>query len=164
MLEEIMNKIRQFGQSLVVNNPAIPNEHNEHVMQEAGSSIYSGLQEHANSGNADAMTGLLSGDANHPAVAGVQNNFMQNIMQKFGIGSNAAGSVSGLIPSVLGSLLHRPGTTNSGGMSLKNILSSLTGSGNNNSHGLLSSIGTKLGLDRDGDGDVDMQDLSSLLK
>ncbi|MES2328755.1 MAG: hypothetical protein V4539_04065 [Bacteroidota bacterium] len=164
MLEQLMNTIRHFGQSTVVENPDIPNEHNDDVMKEAGSSIFSGLQGLADDGDADGLSNVLTGDRDHPAAQGMQNNFMDNIMRKFGINPATAGNVSsGLIPSVLGSLLRRPGNNNSNGLSLQNIISSLTGGGNNPNHqGLLSRIGSKLGLDKDGDGDVDLADIQTM--
>lgn len=161
MLDQIMNKIREVGQSLVVNNAAIPNDHNEDVMHEAGTSIFSALQHRAQGGDVDGLSGLLSGNQEHPAVGEVQNNFLDNIRQKFGIGGRAASSVSALIPAVLGSLLNRSGGNGAGMGSLQGMLASLTGNGQGT--GMLSSLGTKLGLDKDGDGDVDLKDLSGLL-
>jgi hypothetical protein len=163
MFEELMNVVRQFGHSEVVENPAIPNQHNEAVMQEAGSTIFSSLKNYANSGDTDAVSGLLNGEENHPATVQVKNNFADNIIQKFGIGRGAAqGLAASLIPMVLRSLLKRPGNpTNASAMSLPGLLSSLTG-GNQNG-GMLSGLGAKLGLDKDGDGDVDMADLSRLV-
>lgn len=168
MLEELMNMVRQFGHSTVVENPAVPNEHNEDVLKEAGSSIFSGLQQSAENGDTDAITGMLQGDANHPAVARVQQSFAEKISQKFGIdGSAAKGLAAGLIPSVLRSLLKRPGQGSGSGLSLQSIISSLTGGGANagaQQHpGMLSTLGAKLGLDRDGDGDVDIADLTGMM-
>lgn len=164
MLDQIMNKIREVGQSLVVNNTAIPNERNEDVMHEAGTSIFSALQQRAQGGDVDGLSGLLSGDQEHPAVGEVQNNFLDNIRQKFGIGGRAASSVSSLIPTVLASLLNRSSGGNGVGMgSLQGMLASLTGNSGQGT-GMLSSLGAKLGLDKDGDGDVDLKDLSGLLR
>jgi hypothetical protein len=163
MLEQIMNKIREVGQSLVVDNTAIPNDRNEDVMHEAGTSIFSALQQRAQGGDVDGLSGLLSGDQEHPAVGEVQHNFLDNIRQKFGIGGRAASSVSALIPTVLASLLNRSSGSNGVGMgTLQGMLASLTGNGSQGT-GMLSSLGTKLGLDKDGDGDVDLKDLSGLL-
>jgi len=157
-----MNAVRQFGHSQVVENPAIPDQHNEEVMQEAGSTIFSSLQNYANSGNTDAIGGLLNGQDNHPATVQVKNSFADNIVRKFGINSGVAQGLSAsLIPMVLRSLLKRPGNPNPSSLSLPNILSSLTGG--NAGGGMLSGLGAKLGLDRDGDGDVDMADLSRLV-
>ena len=170
MLEELMNKIRQFGQSTVVENPAVPNEHNEDVMREAGSSIFSGLQGLADNDDTEGISELLKGKEGHPAMTKVENNFAENIMQKFGINAGDAKNVAaGLIPAVLGSLLNRRGSGNTGGLSLQSILSSITGNNSNQQNsnhqeGMLSSLGAQLGLDRDGDGDVDFKDISRMVR
>ena len=98
-------------------------------------------------------------------MAKVENNFADNIIQKFGINGNVAKSLAaGLIPAVLASLLKRRGSGNNGGLSLESILSSITGGGTVNQNGMLSNLGAKLGLDIDGDGDVDLTDMSRLLR
>ncbi len=164
MLQELMNMVRQFGHQTVVENPEVPNEHNEDVMRQAGDSIYSGLQQSANDNDTESMEGLLRGEQSHPAVEKVQHNFADNIVQKFGINSGVAQGLSAsLIPSVLRSLLRRPGT--GGALSLSSLISSLTG-GNQQvkQNGLLGTLGAKLGLDKDGDGDVDLADLTRMVR
>ena len=44
MFEQLTQLVQQFGNDAVVRNDAIPNEQNEAVMNEASSSIISGLQ------------------------------------------------------------------------------------------------------------------------
>ena len=44
MFEQLTQLVQQFGGDAVVNNSAVPNEHNEAVMNEASSSIMSGLK------------------------------------------------------------------------------------------------------------------------
>jgi hypothetical protein len=163
MLQELMNMVRQFGHQTVVENPEVPNEHNEDVMREAGDSIFSGLQQSANNNDTESIAGLLKGEQSHPAVAKVQHNFADNIVQKFGINNGVAQGLSAsLIPTVLRSLLKRPGT---GGALSLSLLASLTG-GNQNiqQNGLLGTLGAKLGLDKDGDGDVDLADLTRMVR
>ncbi|MEO8171700.1 MAG: hypothetical protein ABI581_01405 [Sediminibacterium sp.] len=173
MFDQLMNVVRQFGRQSVVENPVVPNQHNEDVMQEAGHSIWSRLKDLAGKGDSDGVASMLRADQDHPAVAETKENFAGNIMHKFGIDSGSAYDVANnLIPNVLRSLVKRPGTTTAAGQGfgLSSILAGLTGnkgtdsSGASVSHpGLLSSIGNKLGLDKDGDGDVDLQDLSKLI-
>ena len=172
MFDQLMDLVRESGQESVVNNPAVPNEHNEAVMQEASSSIFSGLQNMLQTGGPGALKGLFegvqSGDQNHPAVQQVANQFSGNLMQKFGLGSGIAKSIAiSLIPVVLSKLMGRAqsaGNSNSG-FSITNILGSLMGGGQPQMAGAgggLSGIGNSLGLDRDGDGDTDMKDLMGM--
>lgn len=44
MLENLFNLIKEQGQEVVVNNPAVPNEQNNAVLASATSSVAEGLQ------------------------------------------------------------------------------------------------------------------------
>ena len=72
MFDQLSELVKQFGNDAVVNNPAVPNEQNDAVMNEAGSSILSGLKDMVANGNVNDLSGLLSGNsainANNPVV------------------------------------------------------------------------------------------------
>lgn len=133
MLEELMQLIQQHGQEAVTQNSAVPDEHNEAVMQEAQSAITNGLQQLATSGQlnqvAQAVQNGQAVDQSHPAVQEIAGNFINNITQKFGINSAAASSIAAsLIPSVMGKILGGQQSQQSGsGFNLGGLLSSLTG-------------------------------------
>lgn len=149
MFEQFMQLVQQYSQHSVVNNPDVPNEHNEGVMKEAGSAIMSVL------GGEPERAGEILDNPDHPAVQQIQGNFVTNIMQKFGISeSAAAGIATTLIPTVMASL--RNGGEGSG-FNIQEILQSVGG-------GNLGNIGAKLGLDKDGDGDVDLNDVTRIFK
>ncbi|MBS1643692.1 MAG: hypothetical protein JST36_01515 [Bacteroidetes bacterium] len=182
MLDELLNLVKQAGQQAVVENPAVPNEQNDAVMQEASSSIFSGLQGMLQSGGAGALKGLFegvqSGDNNHPAVQQVANNFSGSLMEKFGLNSGAAKALAiSLIPTVLGKLMNSSQNAEAGSsFSITNILGSLMGggaapatagaaAGQPSGGGIMdtiSSIGSKMGFDKDGDGDADLSDLMAM--
>ncbi len=180
-----MELVRENGQQTVVKNPAVPNSQNEAVMQEASSSIFSGMQHMMQTGGPGALKslfeGVQSGNTNHPAVQQVANDFSGNLMQKFGLDSGAAKALAiSLIPMVLGKLMHRTQNAPQGsGFSIGSILGSLMGGGalgglmgggqsqqaqaqSGGMMGSLSSMGAKMGLDKDGDGDTDLNDLMSM--
>lgn len=179
MFDELLNLIKQNGQQAVVENNEVPNEHNEAVMQEAQTSIVDGL---SNIKKPDQVNSLFesvrSGQAeSNPAVQQMTNNFSGNIMQKFGInGSTAASIAAAIIPVVLAKMANRGGQGGAGGFDLGGLLGSLTGgkfgggmggtttSSSGGLGGNLGSMGAKLGLDKDGDGDVDLNDLTKMFK
>jgi hypothetical protein len=173
MLDELFNLIRQNGQQSVIDNDAVPNEHNSAVMQEAQNSILNGLSGLNDPGQLSSLLEAVQGGqaGSNPAVQRITNNFMGNITEKFGINAGTAASIaSTLIPVVLSQLARR-GSQGGGGLDLGGLLGSLTGGnfagGNAAGSGLagnLSSIGAQLGLDKDGDGDVDLNDLGKLFK
>ena len=62
MFEQLTDLVKQFGGDAVVNNPAVPNEHNEAVMNEASASILDGLKGMVANGNVSDLAGLFQGD------------------------------------------------------------------------------------------------------
>lgn len=150
MFDQIMELIQQSGQQSVVNNPDVPNEHNEGVLKEAGRSIMSALGKLTQTGQVNEV---LASPEGHPAVQEIQGNFATNIIQKFGINPGAAGNIAAtLIPTILSAVSGK-----TGGLDLQSILQSFGG-------GNLSSLGAKFGLDKDKDGDVDLNDVTKMFK
>lgn len=102
MFEELMKLVQEHGQQSVVNNPDVPNEHNEGIMQEAGNSVMSMVKNMMSSGQG-AQIAEAAADPNHPAAQQMQSGFMDSIMQKFGIDASAAQNIaSSLLPKVMG--------------------------------------------------------------
>jgi hypothetical protein len=163
MLEQLMNIIKEQGQQAVVNNAEVPNEHNEAVMQEAGSSIMGGLQSMLKGGNMAGITQMLLGGGSGDIVNQLTSGFAGTLAQKFGINTTSAGNIAGgLIPQVLNSLVHKAKDPNDSSIDLNSILGSLTEGGATSGGNIMSSIGGKLGLDKDGDGDVDLSDVTKM--
>ncbi|BAV08898.1 hypothetical protein SAMN05421788_101347 [Filimonas lacunae] len=163
MWDQITQLIQQVTQQSVVNNPAVPNEHNESVIAEAKNTITQTLSDLTASGRADEAAEVVQ-NPNHPVAQQMESNFAGNIMQKFGInGAAASGIAATLIPTILNAL--RGGTGGNGSaFNIQSLLSSLGGSGGGNLQSTLSGFGVKLGLDKDGDGDVDLNDLTKMFK
>ncbi|WP_031529941.1 hypothetical protein [Dyadobacter crusticola] len=174
MFDELFNMIQQSGQQAVVNNNQVPNEHNEDVLREAHTAVVNGL---GNMQAPDQVNGLVnsvqSGSAqSNPAVQQISNNFMGSIMQKFGIDAGTASSIAAaIIPIVISKVVAgKSAQGGAGGFDLGGLLGGLTGgtsSGSTQAGGLggkISSIGSKFGLDKDRDGDVDLNDLTKMFK
>ncbi|MVT12185.1 hypothetical protein [Chitinophaga tropicalis] len=166
MWEQLMSMITESGQQSVIENPEVPNEHNEAVIAEAKDAIASKLGDLAASGQTQQVQEMLD-TPDHPEARSIQSNFATNIMEKFGINQQAAaGIAASLIPTVLnairGNANNNAAGNAGGGFNIQDILQSLGGGGNLQS--TLSGIGAKLGLDKDGDGDVDLGDLTKMFK
>ncbi len=163
MFEQLTQLIQQYGNEAVVKNNAIPNEHNEAVMTEAGGSILSGLQDMVAGGNFGDLAGMLSGkspiDMNNPVVKELAGKVTENLGSKFGISSETASGVAdGLIPQVLSELVNKAQDPNQPGFNVSDLISSISGG---NSAGLMDAVskyGGQFGLDQDGDGQVGMSD------
>ena len=166
MLENLINLVRENAGDAIINNPAIPNERNEEAVQDASQSVVSSLQNALSSGNVKDVMKIFSGrtDPSNPVVQDATNNLTQNLSGKYGInGSQASGIAGGLIPMILSQLAGRTADPSNNGFNIQDIFNQLTGgkTAGVNMGGILNKF--KGGLDKDGDGDVDLSDLTGLL-
>jgi hypothetical protein len=188
MLEELFNLVKSHGTESVVNNAAVPNEHNEAVMAEATNSIAGGFQNILSGGGLQSILGLFGGGGNaatgnsgamslmnNPIVSMIKGHFMNKLMSKFGMNSGAANGVAGsLIPSVLGSLINKTNDSNDSSFNLTKIIGGLMGgntapaaangasAGGFDLGGLLGKV-MGGGLDQNNDGQTNLQDLMGLV-
>lgn len=165
MFEQLTQLVQQFGQEAVVKNNAIPNEHNEAVMEETGATILSGLKGAlSQSGGLEQLGGLLGGenaDSSNPVVSMITTQLVNNLGSKFGIDSGAAsGLATSMIPKVLGSLIGGAKDPNQPGFQMSDIVNAISGGGASGG-GLMDAVskyGGSFGLDQNNDGKVDMGD------
>ena len=166
MFDQLSELVKQFGNEAVVNNPAVPNEQNDAVMSEAGSSILSGLKDMVANGNINDLTGILSGkssiDGNNPVVQQLTEKVTGNLGEKFGLSSDVAGSVaSGLIPQILGGLINKAKDPNQPGFNMSDLVSAISDGKGGGLMDAVSKYGGQFGLDQNNDGKVDMEDAMS---
>ncbi len=170
MLEVLQGLIQQVGQTAVVENREVPNEHNEGVMGEVMQGLLGGLTNQANSqGGLGSLLGMLTGGGNsnqggsllnNPMVAGIAQNIIGSIMSKFGLSNSAAsGVVENMLPSVLGGLISKSNDPTDSSVDTGSIMNVLSG-------GKTSGIdfGSLLskGAGAMADGKLDMNDLINL--
>lgn len=163
MFDQLSELVKQFGNEAVVKNTAVPNEQNEAVMEEAGNSMLSGLKDMVASGNLGDLTSLLSGNAaidnNNPVVKQLSEKVTGNLGEKFGLSSEAAGSVAGgLIPQILGGLMNKAKDPNQPGFNISDLIGAISGGQGGGLLDAVSKFGGQFGLDQNNDGKVDMSD------
>lgn len=171
MFEQLTQLVQQYGNTAVVNNSAVPNEHNEAVISETSTSIFAGLQKIASEGGGEQLASLFSGkspiDSSNPVVQQITQQLSGNLGEKFGLSSTAASGVAtSMIPQILSSLVNKAKDPNDSSFQITDIISSITGSGGQAS-GIMETInkyGMQFGLDQNGDGKVDVADAMSLTK
>jgi len=135
MLENLLDLIKQNAGQAIINNPAIPNEHNDAAISAAGSSIMDGLKNMAASGNIQDIVSLFNHGggniANTAAAQQISGGFIQNLMSKFGLDQSAASGVaSNLIPQVLQNLVHQTNDPNNSNFNIESIVSQFSGGQN----------------------------------
>lgn len=187
MIEQLFSLIQNESQQEIINNPAIPNEQNNLAVGLATESIFGGLQNVLANGGLEQVMGLFGGQnqqqgngnslgisMNNPLVGGIAQNLVGQLMTRMGLSQTAANGIAGtLIPMVLGSMVEKTTSSENNGFDINGLLGSLLGgkssAGNavelpNRSGGIdfgniLSKVQQSGGLDIDGDGDVDLQDI-----
>lgn len=167
MLEVLQGLIQQAGQSAVVNNPEVPNEHNEGVMSEVMQGLLGGLTNQATSqGGLGSLIGLLGGQQqggnlmNNPIVGGIAQSVVGNLMEKFGLSNSAAAGVVGnMLPSVLGNLISKTNDPNDSSVDMGGIMNVLSGG---KTQGIDFGSLLSQGAGALADGKLDMNDLMNL--
>lgn len=132
MLETLMNLVRQQSGDAIVNNPAIPNEHNDTAIEAVTSGIFGGLQQQAQGGGLGSLLGMVMGQGGNvqdsPVTSGVQENVQQNLMEKLGISPAVAMSIAGaIVPMVLGKLMNKAQDPNDNSVDQNGLINTVTG-------------------------------------
>jgi hypothetical protein len=166
MLEKLLNLVRENAGDTIINNPSIPNDRNEEAVRDAGHSVVNSLQNALSGGNVKDVMKIFSGhtDPSNAVVQDATSNLSQNLSGKYGLdGGQASGIAGSLIPMILSQLAGKTSDPSNNGFNIQDIFNQLTGgkTAGMDMGGLLNKF--KGGLDKDGDGDVDLSDLSGLL-
>ena len=153
MLKELFDLVKGHATDTVINNPDVPNEHNNEVIGEATNTIASGLRNVVAGGGVQSLLNLFGsggGDKksllSNPIVSMMMGHFAGKLMNKFNMNNTQANNLSGsLIPNVLSSLINKTNDPNESGFSLEKLLGSITGnksdvSGDQNSGGGISDL------------------------
>lgn len=171
MLEQLTQLVQQYGGDAVVNNTAVPNEHNEAVIGETSTSIFAGLQKIASEGGAEQLAGLFNGtssiDSSNPVVQQLTQQLSGNLGQKFGLsGEASSGVAASMIPQILNSLVNKAKDPNDSSFNISDIISSISGSSGQASNIMdtISKYGTQFGLDQNADGKLDVTDVMVVAK
>lgn len=165
MFEQLTQLVQQYGGDAIVKNNAVPNEHNEAVVNETSNSIFAGLQKIASEGGAEQLAGLFNGktiDSSNPVVQQITQQLSGSLGQKFGLSNEASSGVAAsMIPQVLNSLVNKAKDPNDSGFQISDIISAISGNSGQAS-GIMDTIskyGMQFGLDQNADGKVDVADV-----
>jgi uncharacterized protein YidB (DUF937 family) len=131
MLENLLQLVTQNAGNAIVNNNAIPNQHNDAAIQDVTQSIFNGLQQQVQSGNHQGLLSLLSGQSGvqgNPIVNAITQNAAGSLMQKFGVENAAAQqAVQQLLPVVMNQLVSKTNNPQDNSFDIGGIVNSLTG-------------------------------------
>ena len=152
MLKELFDLVKGNATETVINNPDVPNKHNDEVVAEATNTVASGLRNVVAGGGVQSLLSLFGGGADkksllsNPIVSMMMGHFAGKLMNKFNMNNSQANSLSGsLIPNVLESLINKTNDPNESGFSLEKLLGSITGNKSGNIGGDQNTGGGGLG-------------------
>lgn len=141
MLEELFNLVKGSAGETVVNNPDVPNEHNEEIVAEATNTVASGLRNMVAGGGLQNILSLFgnkenggdqqqgtSGLLSNPIVNMMVGHFAGKLMSKFNLNGTQANSVANnLIPGVISDLVNKTNDPGNSSFSIERLLNSITG-------------------------------------
>lgn len=165
MFEQLTQLVQQYAGDTIVKNTAIPNEHNEAVVNETSNSIFAGLKKIASEGGAEQLAGLFSGksiDSSNPIVQQITKQLSGTLGEKFGLSNaDSSGVATNMIPQVLNSLVNKAKDPNDNGFQISDIINSVSGNSGQASNIMdtISKYGMQFGLDQNADGKVDVADV-----
>lgn len=138
MLDNLFDLVKGLAGDAVINNPDVPNEHNNEVVAEATNTVASGLQNMVAGGGLQNILSLFGGGGNqqngnksilsNPIVNMMIGHFAGKLMKKYNLGGGQASNVANsLIPNVISGLINKTNDPNNSSFTLDNLLNSLTG-------------------------------------
>jgi hypothetical protein len=170
MFDQLLNLVKQQAGAAIIENPDIPNERNDEAVADVTGSITGGLQQALAGGQFKDVLRLLGGQGGdlqqNPLASQLSGNAVSSLMDKFNLNEGQAGNiVSNLLPGVLNKFISKTNDPADNSIDLQSIFSSLTGGSSNglDLQGLLGRV-TQGGLDKDGDGDTDLNDVINMVK
>ncbi|MCC6370621.1 MAG: hypothetical protein IT236_06445 [Bacteroidia bacterium] len=130
MLDNLINLVKEHAGDAIINNKAIPNEHNDAAISSTANSIFDTLKSQVAGGNLSSITDMFSNNGNSALSSNISSNVAGDLMKKFGLdNTQAAGIASSLIPTVMQSLAKKTNDPNDSSFDMQGILSSLGGGG-----------------------------------
>lgn len=166
MVENLNSLVKQNADATIINNTAIPNERNEEAVQEASTAIEDSLKASLNHGNVKEVANLFnSTDDNvtaNPVTQQATGNFIDRLQSRFGLNvQQAANIANNLIPTVLKRLVQKTNDPADNSFNIQKIFNEVSEGKTDglNVQGMMAKF--KGSMDKDGDGDVDLQDLKT---
>lgn len=130
MFDQLLDLVKQNAGSAIIDNPAIPNQHNDDAINTATNSIMNSFTQQASGGNMNQIISIFQQGAtqNNPVVNGVTKNVAGDLAQKFNLNSSQANGIAEqLIPVVMNQLVKKTNDPQDSSFTMDGIMKSVGG-------------------------------------
>jgi len=131
MLKNLLELVKESAGEAIINNPAVPNEKNNAVIQTATNALFKALQGTAKTGGINSVKELFQsgGDiTSNPVMNSLSSSVAGDLMKKFGLDKGAASSiVAMLLPIVMNKLIKKTNDPGDNSFNLDGIIGALAG-------------------------------------
>jgi hypothetical protein len=142
MLDQLIKLVEQNAGKDIVQNKAIPDQHNQAAIKTVAEQIFNGLKSQASAGNVQQIAGMFQGgkaSSTNPVVNQLIASAAGAVAKKFGVSQQAAESMAkNLLPTVMNQLVQKTNDPKDNSFDLGGIMKSVTG---NNSFDVGSLLG-----------------------
>lgn len=172
MLNQILEVVKTHSQQFVVQNPDIPDNANNAIMNEAANTITGGFQNMLSGGGLQSILSLFTGSSNkqnsnvfsNPLVAMMIGHLSNNLVKKFNLNPAVANGVANnIIPSVINTLVSKTRSNDpvNDHFDLNDFIASFTGGDASQDNRQTNRFDFQGLLDSNGDGRIDLGDIVS---
>jgi Bacterial protein of unknown function (DUF937) len=137
MLDQLIKLVEQNAGKAIVQNDAVPNQHNQAAIQEVASQIFNGLQGQVKQGNMQQVVAMFQGKpsassfTNNPMVSSLVANVAGSLAGKFGVSQQQAQSIANsLLPTVMNQFVQKTNNPSDNDFDLQNMMRGFTGNNN----------------------------------
>ena len=132
MLEPLFKLVQAKAQFIILDNPAIPDQDNNHAVGLAADGIFNGLQQEITAGGINEVLKLFAGitpkDSPYSIIERISRQYGQQLIQKFEMEPDQANQLAhALIPAVVEALVEKVTHPTDTEFEINRIISLLTG-------------------------------------
>ncbi|MFZ5999303.1 MAG: hypothetical protein ACOYW3_02260 [Bacteroidota bacterium] len=142
MLDQLIKLVEQNAGKDIIQNKAIPDQHNQAAIKAVAEQIFNGLKSQASAGNIQQIASMLQGGkalGNNPIVNQLITSAANTVATKFGVSPQVAQNMAkSLLPTVMNQLITKTNDPKDNSFDLGGIMKTVTG---NNSFDVGSILG-----------------------
>lgn len=134
MLENLIQLIGSQAQEAIVNNPEVPNEHNQAAINEVGVGIQQVLSNQLSAGNLSGIMQMFANGGNqsslrsNPIAQSIISQVAGNLAAKVGVNQATATNIaSSLLPTVLSQFTQQTADSSNGNFDMNGIIKAISG-------------------------------------